>query len=79
MAITYEQLANWFTYHAPEGKVAGMNIDKVTAYQLIRDAGQAFAHAVVACTPACADQTVAVQKIREAVMVANQSIACDGL
>lgn len=78
MPITYEQLDNWFTYHAPEGKVAGLDLDKATAYQLIRDAGKAFAHALIACTPPCADQTVAVRKIREAVMVANQAIACDG-
>lgn len=69
--ISSDDLENWFTYHAPtEGQPA--------KYLAIREAGKAFAEAVVENTPVCADQTVAVRKIREAVMVANQAIACGG-
>jgi hypothetical protein len=71
MAITEDNLINWFTYHAPtDGQPA--------KYEAIRAAAFAFAQVVVANTPSSPDQTVAVRKIREAVMVANQSIACGG-
>ena len=66
-----EQLANWFTYHPPKP-------EQLPKYLAIRDAGLAFAAVVVNNTPASADQTAAIRKIREAVMTANQSIACDG-
>jgi hypothetical protein len=69
--ITAKDLDNWFTYHAPtEGQPA--------KYQAIREAGKVFAEVVLTNTPSCPDQTVAIRKIREAVMVANQSIACGG-
>lgn len=71
MAITAEQLQNWFTYHAPE---AGQQ----EKYVAIRDAGLALATTIVNNTPPSADQTAAVRKVREAVMTANQSIACKG-
>ena len=69
--ITSENIENWFTYHAPT--------ELEPRYLAIREAGKAFATVVVANTPSSADQTVAVRKIREAVMVANQAIACGGV
>jgi hypothetical protein len=69
--ISQAELDNWFTYHAPKG-------DQTDRYLKIREAGKAFAMVIVAMTPPSADQTVAVRKVREAVMVANQSIACEG-
>lgn len=69
--MTQADLDNWFTYHSPTP-------DQIPKYLAVREAGKAFAEAIVANTPSCADQTVAVRKIREAVMVANQSIACEG-
>lgn len=71
MAITDEDLDNWFTHHPPSG-------DQLEAYRNIRAAGLVFARIVVDNTPASADQTAAVRKIREAVMTANASIACGG-
>jgi hypothetical protein len=71
MTISAADLDNWFTYHAPTP-------DLLPKYQAIRDAARAFAAIVVANTPSSPDQTVAVRKIREAVMVANASIACGG-
>jgi len=71
MPISEVELENWFTYHAPtDGQPA--------KYLAIREAAKVFAATVVANTPSGPDQTVAVRKIREAVMVANQSIACGG-
>jgi len=71
MPITQEHLENWFTYHSPTE-------EQLPKYKAIRDAGKQFAEVIVANTPASADQTAAVRKIREAVMTANQSIACGG-
>jgi len=69
--ISQEQLDNWFTYHSPSA-------DQLPKYLAIRDAGKAFAVAIVANAPDCADTTAAVRKVREAVMTSNQAIACGG-
>jgi hypothetical protein len=71
MAITDEQLLNWFTYHSPTE-------DQLPKYLEIRQAGLDFAKVIVRNTPPSADQTAAIRKVREAVMTANQSIACGG-
>lgn len=65
-----ENLDNWFSYHAP-------NPDQVVRYALIRDAAKNFASVVMENTPKCADQTAALRAIREAVMKANLTIACN--
>ncbi len=70
MPITIADLENYFTYHPPTS-------EQIPKYQAIREAGKALAEAIVANTPSSADQTAAIRKVREAVMTANQSIACD--
>lgn len=70
--VTKEDLENWFQYHAPAN---GSEIEK---YSKIRDKAKEFAQVVLENTPGCPDQTVAIRKIREAVMTANASIACGG-
>jgi len=65
--MTDEEIAAMFTYHAPKG-------DQAARYRAICDAGKAFAEVIVALTPACADQTSAVRKVRMAVMTANAAI-----
>ena len=64
-------LENWFTHHPPTHS-------QVPQFGAIRAAALAFARVVVEHTPASADQTAALRKIREAVMTANASIACGG-
>jgi hypothetical protein len=59
-----------FTFHPPTG-------DQPERYVAIRAAGKEFAKTILANCPGCADRTVAVRKVREAVMVANASIALD--
>ncbi len=60
-----------FTYHKPtEGQPE--------KYQKIREVAKIMAHVIVENTPACADQTAAIRKLREAVMTANASIALGG-
>lgn len=71
MPITKANLDNWFQYHSPSP-------EQLPKYLAIREAGRAFAEVIVANTPPSADQTAAVRKVREAVMTANQSIACGG-
>jgi hypothetical protein len=71
MAITDDQLRNWFTYHGPQPP-------DLVAYEKIRTAGLELARAILACTPASADQTAAIRKVREAVMTANAARACQG-
>lgn len=69
--ISQEQLDNWFTYHSPTP-------DQLPKYLAIREAGKAFAAAIVENAPDCADTTAAVRKVREAVITANQALACGG-
>ena len=68
--ITYEDLDNFFTYHSPTA-------EQLPKYQAIRECGRILAKAIVDNTPPSADQTAAIRKVREAVMTANQSIACE--
>lgn len=69
--ISREQIDNWFTYHAP-------NEAQLQAYEVIREKGRELAHMICKYTPTCADQTAAIRKVREAVMMANAAIACEG-
>lgn len=64
------QLENLFSYHPPKG-------NQPARYQEIRDAGAALAQIILINTPACADQALAINKVREAIMFANASIACN--
>lgn len=69
--ITKAMLDNWFTHHPPMP-------EDIEAYQKIRDAANVFAAIIIDNTPPSADQTVAIRKIRESVMVANAARACGG-
>jgi hypothetical protein len=68
--MTAEDLKNVFSYHQPIG-------DQAERYVKIRDAAYELALVIVDCTPASADQTAAIRKLREAVMTANAAIACN--
>ena len=64
-------LDNIFTYHSPTP-------EQLKKYQAIREAAKVFANIVLKNTPKCADQTTAIRNIREAVMIANASVALEG-
>lgn len=66
-----QRIENWFTYHPPTG-------DQVPRYNELREAAKTFALAIARLTPSSPDQTVAIRHVRDAVMVANASIACGG-
>jgi hypothetical protein len=69
--VKREDLDEIFTYHPPTE-------EQVVQYGSIRRAARAFALAILESTPPSPDQTVAIRKVREAVMVANASIALNG-
>ncbi len=71
MAVDQAALDNWFTYHKPEA-------DQPARYEELRAAGKTLAETIVRLTPACADQTVAIRHVRDAVFNANAAIACGG-
>lgn len=60
------------TYHKPTEA-------KTRAYEAINQATAQFMEIVFIHCPESADRTDALRKIREARMVANASIACDGI
>jgi hypothetical protein len=70
--ITQEHIEAWFTYHPPA------NATQKEKYEKLREGAKAFAEVILANTPASADQTAAIRRVREAVMTANAAVACDG-
>ena len=60
-----------FAYHQPTA-------DQVVSYAELRQKGKELAQLIEKLCPASADRTVAIRKIREALMVANAAIALDG-
>lgn len=69
--ISEATLDNWFTYHKPTD-------GQPEQYERLRAAGRVLAQAILMNTPASADQTAAIRKVREAVFTANAAIACGG-
>lgn len=68
--MTVVEIDDMFTYHPPtEGQPE--------RYQQIRDKAKELAFVIVKCTPASADQSAAIRKLRECVMTANASIALE--
>lgn len=81
MKITQEQLDNWFEYHAPENIARAANVDTeivLADFADIRVQGKILAETIVGACPDCADTTFAIRLIRQAIMTANQAIACGG-
>lgn len=70
--ITEADLDNWFVYHPPTGP------EQVAQYQRVRDAGRVFEQAILMNSPASADQSAAIRKVREAVFTTHAAIACGG-
>jgi len=67
---THDDIDNWFTYHTPTPNQAAR-------YMLLRDGFKELAHIILESTPACADQTAALRKLRDTAMAVNQAIACN--
>lgn len=71
MPIKPEDLDDLFSYHPPEQ-------DQPARYERLRSAAKDFAAAILSNTPASADQTAAIRKVREALMTSNAAIALKG-
>lgn len=69
--FTPEVIGDIFSYHAPSA-------EQLPKYEAIRSAARKFAEVLVANTPASADQTTAIRKLRDCVMTANAAIATHG-
>ncbi len=67
---TADDLDELFTYHAPTD-------EQRVQYGVLRDAAKEFAGVILQNTPACADQSAAIRKVREAIMTANAAVALD--
>jgi hypothetical protein len=67
--ITRADLENWFGYHNP-------TLEQKDKYCLLREGGLTLAKLVLDVCPPGPDRTIAIRKIREAVMTANAAIAC---
>ncbi len=63
-------LENIFRYHPPTP-------EQQLSYSRLRGSARQFAEAIVAETPAGADQSAAIRKVREALMTANAAIALE--
>ena len=59
-----------FAHHAPNASQSGR-------YNEMRLQAKQFAKAILKCTPAGADQSAAIRKVREALMTANDAIALE--
>lgn len=66
--FTEEDIDRLFTHHPPKD-------DQIPRYVELRDQARAFAHKIVELTPTSAEQTLAIRRLSEAVMLANQAIA----
>lgn len=69
--FTEDVLADIFCYHKPTP-------EQLPKYEAVRSAAREFGKVLVANTPASADQSTAIRKLRECVMTANASIALEG-
>jgi hypothetical protein len=70
VAISQNDIDNWFTYHAPTP-------EQLVAYNDIRQAAKIYAETVNKHVPDSADKTTAIRKIRDSVMAANLAVACN--
>lgn len=68
--VNDHDIENWFTYHSPSG-------NQPERYEAIRSKAKELARVILDNTPPSADQTAAFRKLRECVMTANASIACE--
>lgn len=68
--ISPNDLKNWFTYHAPTP-------EQTEKYHALRRAAMEYAGKIIDLTPPSADQTAAIRLVRESLMTANASIACE--
>lgn len=70
--VTLENVNDVITYHKPSDE----GVEQISR---IRAAAENLIRVVLENTPACADQSAAVRKVREAMMTSNASIVLAGI
>jgi hypothetical protein len=70
--VNLENIEEVFTYHAP-------NAEQIEKFAKVKEAGVAFARAILESCPPCADTSAALRQVRDARMTANAAIALNGL
>jgi hypothetical protein len=68
--VTFEEIDNWFVYHAPTP-------DQVTTYAKLRSAGKELAKAINDLAPDSQEKWQAIMELRSVIMWANAAIACN--
>ncbi len=68
-SMTRDEIIHAFTYHPPHG-------DQSTRYGRLRTKGKYFAESILQTVPDCRERSMALSRLREAVMWANAGIAC---
>ena len=77
MVIEDSALVNWFTEFR-DAQLGAEGEQEVMARVTIQSSALEFARTILAFTPASADQTAAIRKVREAVWTAIAAIECGG-
>lgn len=70
MPITPHDIQEMFVYHPPQD-------NQVSRYQELREAGKLLAFQIVSATPEGREQSLAITKLREAIMWTNAAIALE--
>lgn len=65
-----QTLNRYFTYHAPKS-------NQPERYEKIRSEGKKLSETIITNCPSSKERDIAIEKIREAVMWTNASIACN--
>lgn len=71
MPVTKKNVADVFTYHAPDD-------EQLIALRRVREQAASMALTILDHVPPCADQQAALRHLRECVMTANAAIALRG-
>ena len=68
--INMQTVENWFTFHQPKQ-------GQKERYELLRSAAKTMASVIAQMCPDSRERALAIDHLREAIMFANASIACN--
>lgn len=68
--MTLAEIENAFTYHKPTP-------EQIPVYESLRDMGGQLARHIYANCPESRERSIALAKLREAIMWANAAVACN--
>lgn len=68
--MTEQEISNFFTYHSPD-------LIQTCKYKNLRLAAKNLAILIEESCPTSAEKSIAIERLRETIMWANSSIACN--